>query len=203
MQNLHDVKFPILLGPSSKAPTFLLLGWFMFTDTKNHYGALTRFLHWLMAVGFLWMFFTAVVRSIDRDSALNQAIWPYHSQVGFTILLLAVVRIIWALRQSGRRPTNDFLVRCGHIALYVLMVLTPTLALLRQYGSGRSFNYFGWQLMSASDEKVQGLIDLGNQWHSVFGWVLFTLIFGHIVMAFYHRSKGPEHDVLPRIWGRS
>jgi len=175
----------------------------MFTDTKNKYGSFTRFLHWLMAAGFLWMMFTASVHFIDRDSALNQAVWPYHSLIGFTIFMLAIVRVLWALLQFSRRPDTDFWARCGHWAMYVFMILTPSLALLRQYGSGRAFNYFGWQVMQATEDKVSGLIDLGNQWHSVCGWLLFALIIGHVFMTFHHRRKGAEHDVLPRIWGRS
>lgn len=173
----------------------------MLVDTNLRYGSITRVLHWLMAVGFFWMMFTAVVHWIDRDSALNQAVWPYHPLVGFTILMLASVRILWALSQRKKRPSNDFMVRLGHFSLYLFMVLTPVIALLRGLGSGRGFNYFGWQVILPSEDKIESLVAFGNQWHSVCGWILFALIIGHIIMSFYHRSKGPEHNVFPRIIG--
>src|SRR5690625_6195419 len=103
----------------------------MLVDTKTRYGTVTRFLHWLMTVGFMWMLFTATVHFIDRDSALNEAVWRFHPLVGFTMLMLGVIRIIWLLSQRARRPDNNFNVRLGHFSLYVLMVLTPTLAFMR------------------------------------------------------------------------
>lgn len=94
----------------------------MLKDTKSRYGAITRLLHWLMALGFLWMLFTATVHFIDRDSALNEAIWGYHPLVGFTIFLLGVIRIAWMLIQFSHRPENDFVVRLGHLALYLSLI---------------------------------------------------------------------------------
>ncbi|HLS21687.1 MAG TPA: cytochrome b [Paenalcaligenes sp.] len=173
----------------------------MLFDTKLRYGSVTRFLHWLMAIGLIWMLFTATVHWIDRDSALNDAIWPYHPLVGFSILVLGVVRVLWALTQKAKRPDNDLMARVGHFALYLFMLLTPIIALLRAFGSGRGFNYFGLQVISPGDDKIEALVDFGNQWHSVFGWLLFALIIGHVVMSFYHRSKGPEYNVFPRIIG--
>lgn len=175
----------------------------MLVDTKTRYGTITRLLHWLMAVGFLWMLFTATVHFIDKDSALNEAVWRFHPLVGFTMLMLGVIRVVWLLIQRTRRPDNDLNVRLGHLALYVLMILTPFLAFMRAYGSGRGFSYFSWQIFAPRDSKVEFWIDLANQWHSVFGWLLFLFIIGHTIMAFYHRSKGPEHNVFPRIIGRS
>src|SRR5690625_7951900 len=87
----------------------------------------------------------------------------------------------------------------GILLCIFFMLLTPIIALLRAFGSGRGFNYFGLQVISPGDDKIEALVDFGNQWHSVFGWLLFALIIGHVVMSFYHRSKGPEHNVFPRI----
>src|SRR5690625_2608242 len=173
----------------------------MLSDSKIKYGAITRFFHWLMAAGFLWMLFTAIVHFIDRDSALNKAIWPYHPLVGFSIFMLAILRIVWSLIQAQQRPDNNLPARLRHLALYVFMLVAPIIALLRQYGSGRVFNYFNWQVMQASDHKIQALVDFGNQWHSICGWFLFLLIIGHTIMAFYHRGKGPQFNVFPRIIG--
>ena len=42
--------------------------------------------------------------------------------------------------------------------------------------------------------------NLGNMAHGKFGWLLFALVVGHIVMVVVHRIQG--HDVLYRMIGR-
>src|SRR5690625_7931283 len=100
----------------------------MLVDTKTRYGTITRLLHWLMALGLLWMLFTATVHFIDKDSALNKAIWRFHSLVGFTMLMLEVIRVVWLLIQRTRRPEKDLNIRFGHLTLNVLMIVTPFVA---------------------------------------------------------------------------
>ena len=168
-------------------------------DTATRYGFISRFLHWLMALGFAWMLFTATSRFIDKDSALTKAVFAYHGQVGFTILWLGVLRVLWALSQSKNRPHNDFIVKAGHGAMYLLMLLVPALALGRAFGSDRGFNYFGMPILEPVGVKTQWLVDVGNAAHGNLGWLLFLLIIGHIVMTIKHKLAGPEHDVLPRM----
>lgn len=168
-------------------------------DTATRYGFISRFFHWFMALGFIWMIFTASSRFIDKDSALTKAVFFYHPQVGATILWLAALRIIWALSQSKNRPANNAMVKLGHGAMYVLMVLVPVIALIRYAGSGRGFAYLGMPIFEKTGIETQWMVDLGNNWHGLLGWVLFALIVGHILMAIKHKMAGPEQNVLPRM----
>lgn len=173
----------------------------MMSDSITRYGLISRFLHWFMAIGLLWMIFTASARAIDKDGALTKAVFQYHSQVGFTILWLAVLRIVWALLQTKNRPESGALAKLGHWALYLLMVIVPSLALLRTIGGGRAFTYLNsFPIVSASEEKTQWMVDLGNSFHGNLGWILFALIAGHILMVIKHRITGT--DVLPRMFGK-
>ena len=43
------------------------------------------------------------------------------------------------------------------------------------------------------------MANLGNQWHGSAAWLLYALVFGHIVMVAVHKMRG--HDVLPRMIG--
>ena len=175
----------------------------MMNDSSTRYGFVTRFFHWLMALGFLWMLFTASARFIDEEAALTKAVFKYHGQMGFTILWLAVLRIVWALTQRSHRPENNALTKLGHFSMYLLMVVVPTIAFIRTIGGGRGFTYWNtFPILSASGEKTQWMIDLGNNFHGLLGWVLFALIVGHVLMAIKHRIAGGSEDVLPRIIGK-
>lgn len=168
-------------------------------DTVTRYGFVSRFFHWLMALGFAWMLFTAACRFFAKDSALTKAIFFYHGQVGFTLLWLGVLRILWAVTQIKNRPANGLLVKAGHGAMYLLMLVVPTLALMRAFGSDREFSYFGVPVFETIGVKTEWMVNLANTAHGNLGWLLFLIIIGHIAMTIKHRLAGPEYDVLPRM----
>ena len=170
-------------------------------DSKEHYGKVTRFFHWGMAVLILWQFLTVGSRVLMEDTAVEQFMWGTHKPLGVLLLLLIAARITWALVNLSRRPPSvNLLATLGHIALYALLLIVPTLGLLRQYGSGRSFEPFGIPLFSGFEGKIEFLVEPGNLLHGSLGWTLLALIVGHIAMAVWHRKREGAIDVLPRMW---
>lgn len=175
----------------------------MINDSTARYGSLTRCLHWVMAVGFAFMLVSAASRFFNKDAEFTKALFKYHGQVGFTLLILGIIRVLWAISQRPHRPLNSSLVKVGHLALYTLMIAVPLIAFLRAIGSGRPFVYWNViPLLSPSDDKIDWMVSLGNSLHGNLGWLLFLFIAGHIVMAFKHRLGGGSENVLPRIIGK-
>lgn len=170
-------------------------------DNNDKYGKISRFLHWTMGILFLLQLLSAAAHAFLEDTMIEQLLWPTHKHVGFLILLLAVIRILWALLNRSRRPPFfDKAAKLGHLALYCLMFLVPSLALLRQYGSGRAFDPLGMPLFAGFEPEIVWMVAPGNLLHGFLGWLLFLLIAGHVFMVFWHKVL-PEHpDVLPRMW---
>lgn len=171
-------------------------------DNSQRYGAISRLMHWGMALLFAWQFSGAAARVLFEDSALESFLWGTHRTVGVLLLSLLVLRVLWALANASRRPPSvSVMAKLGHLALYVLMIAVPTIALIRQYGSGRSLEVFGINLMSGFEgEEITWMTDLGGLLHGELGWILLALIVGHVVMAILHR-KLTHHDVLTRMAG--
>lgn len=169
-------------------------------DSTEKYGPVSRALHWLMALGFTWMFFTAALRFFADETPITDALWPTHYFMGFTVLCLGVIRVVWAAVNMSRRPPSlSLMSRLGHGVLYLLMIVIPTLALLRNYGSDRPFSYLGIQLMEPTGEKISWMVDLAGLLHGELGWTLLALIIGHIGMVYIHRKASGSADVLPRM----
>ncbi|RFA27040.1 cytochrome B [Alkalilimnicola ehrlichii] len=177
---------------------------FQFTDTPERYGSVSRFLHWSMALLLIWQLATAVARILVKDSALDEFLWGTHRPVGALLMTLVLIRIAWALTNRRQRPAAvSLMARLGHVGLYALLFFVPAFALLRQYGSGRAFSPFGIPLMPGFEgERIEWMLIPANLFHSWFGWLLFALIAGHIVMVFVHRHRAGDTDVLPRMLGR-
>ena len=166
-------------------------------DTATAYGTVSRILHWLMAAGFAYMLFTVTAWSYDEEYF---SLIDNHKSVGFVLLVLIVVRLLWAAVNFSRRPHGNILVKIGHLALYALMLAVPVVAMIRQYGSARgTLEVFGVPLVSGAAEKIDWMVQLGGQWHGNLGWILFALAGGHIVMAVAHQLKGEK--IINRMAG--
>ncbi len=174
----------------------------MASDSFQRYGSVSRFLHWSMAAGFAFMLFTALAWTFAEDQPWTKGLMYYHKSVGFTLLVLLVLRLVWAVLNHAKRPPADSAAaRLGHLALYALMLVVPAVAMIRQYGGARGpLDVFGVQIMQGSPTKIDWMVQLGGNWHGELAWVLFALAAGHILMVVVHRVRG--NDVLPRMLGR-
>jgi len=165
----------------------------MLQDTSDRYGLISRTLHWGMTLLLAWHFFGASCRALlGRDSALATFVFSgTHRQMGTLLFVLIVLRLLWVLVERHHRPayrpdTLGRLARIGHWLMYALMLLVPSLGLLRQYGSGRGFAPFGLPLMENTGVRVDWMMAPANAVHGLLGWTLLLLIAGHIVMACVH-----------------
>ncbi|WP_416138389.1 cytochrome b [Halomonas sp. HK25] len=168
------------------------------TDT-HPYGRVSRLFHWGMAALFAWQFVTVGARVLLPDGALDDFLWPTHKPLGALLMLLVVLRLVWALVDRTRRPPSlNLAAHLGHLALYALMVAVPLVALMRQYGSGRAFSPFGIPLMSGFEGEIEWMTAIGGIFHGLLGWVLLALVVGHVGMAILHRRLSDE-NVLARM----
>lgn len=172
------------------------------SDSNERYGQVSRILHWGMALLLLWQFISAGTHVLLEDTFIEAFFWSTHEPLGFLLFFLAFVRVIWALANTSRRPPSmSIAATLGHLALYGGLVLTPSLALLRQYGAGRAFEPFGIPVFSGfEDGEIVWMVELGSLLHSWLGWVLLAMIVGHMSMVFWHKSRPTQTDVLPRMW---
>lgn len=166
------------------------------------YDKVSRFLHWGMALLILWQFLSAGSRYFFEDTAIEAFFWPSHKPLGVLLLVLMVVRLFWGIINRAKRPQSiNVAAKLGHMSLYLLLIATPVVALIRQYGSGRSFDVFGLPIFAGFEgEKIKWMLDLGSDFHSELGWILLLFIVGHIFMAFWHRKSSSKEDIIPRMW---
>lgn len=168
--------------------------------TVLRYDPVSRALHWSMAALLFWQFASAGAHFLFEDTAIEAFLWPTHKPAGVLLLLLALLRLGWAASAGRRPPAVDLGSRIGHVVLYVLMIVVPTIALIRQYGSGRAFAPFGIPLFAGFEgERIDWTIRLGGALHGELGWLLLLLVLGHVGMAFVHRDAAGRR-VLHRMW---
>ncbi len=184
-------------------------------DTPERYGRISRILHWSMALLLLWLFTGMILKNALGLHPRDSWIVGSHASFGVIAWCLMLVRGAWALANLHRRPSYGEgrvarLASLGHLGLYVLMFLVPTLGLLRQFGSGRAFALFNTIPVFGAGEPVQGLVDavnatrdaIGFSVHGLLAWTMLALIVGHLVMVVVHHVVWKD-GTLRRMVGAS
>lgn len=160
----------------------------MIHDSEHRYGTVSRLLHWGMGVLLLWQMLKFFDRISEGEHWIGQTLVPWHVSIGSVLLLLVVVRIVWAASQRRHRPVQDpataGLVKAGHVLLYLGMALMPITGLMTMLGKGYGWKAFGVQLVERGAE-IPWLAAVGSL-HSPIAWALLAMVVGHVGIALVH-----------------
>ena len=158
-------------------------------DSKERYGSITRIFHWGMALLIIWQFMKFFDRINDGEHWVGENIVSWHVSIGSLLLVLIVLRLIWAATQKNNRPEQDpstaFVVKAGHGLLYLGMLLLPITGLMIMIGNGYGWNPFGLGLIARGGAEIGWLATLGSA-HSLIAWSLLILVLGHAGIALLH-----------------
>ncbi|MET4684490.1 cytochrome b561 [Brevundimonas faecalis] len=174
-------------------------------DDGFRYGALTRLLHWGTVLLLAWQFTGMGVKLIVGKAPIT-AFWVgTHKSVGTVLLLVILIRALWGLYNMKTRPAHGggfwgLAAKAGHLVLYVLMLIVPALALLRQYGSGKPMEFFGLPFIQGGGAETSWMTAPANAAHGLLAWVLLAAIGGHVLMVLVHRYVWKD-DTTRRMMG--
>ena len=172
----------------------------MTNDSPTRYGSVSRLLHWGMAALIGWQMLKFFDRIDDGEHWVGQTLVPWHVSIGMVLLVLVVLRTVWAAGQRAQRPVQDpataFLVKAGHFLMYAAMALLPVTGILTMLGNGYGLKVFGLQLAAKGDE-IDWMIAVGSL-HSPIAWALLVMVVGHIGIALVHHFVKKD-GVLQRM----
>lgn len=185
------------------------IGIYMLMNSSVRYGLVSRSLHWLLAAMILFMIgLGAYMTDLEKIDPLRSQLYGLHKSIGVTILLLAVVRIVWISLISPPPPANRALLRIEVIIsksviglFYLLMIITPVAGYLMSNSFGKPVNYFGFVQLPALISQNHGLAESLEGVHLILAYSILVLVGLHVAGALKHRllSKNPEADVLKRM----
>jgi len=175
----------------------------MVDGSVQRYDGMIRFLHWTMAILIAAQFLKLGDRIDDGEHWIGQTIVPWHISVGTLLLVLILVRVLWAVAQREQRPQHvgptAVLVKGGHFLLYACMVLMPIAGILLMLGGGYGLEVFGVELAPQTDVETGWMIALGSL-HSPLAWLFVVLVLGHVAAALFHHFVQRD-DTMKRIMG--
>lgn len=159
----------------------------------SRYPPWARHLHWLV---FILVTCALVLIYIHhwtpRGSALHASAKWAHTQFGIAVLLVMLPRLVLRGRRRREPPIvpppprgQEWLAKVVHLALYVLLIVTPLLGI-----ANRAWNPAGWDFLgiplphvASPDRQFAHMLE---GVHENFGNILMYLAMIHAVAALFH-----------------
>ena len=172
------------------------------TASSTHYTSTAKWLHWLMGIVIIFdLLIAGTLEDMPVDEKTQTLIG--HSSIGITLLVLALVRIMWRRRNPAPMlPSNvpvwqATLSRISHFTLYALMVVVPLTGIYIAQFSPVPVQPFGAFVLGGDGMTEAGFQSVRDL-HAAMTGLLFILVCLHILAALYHRLIRKD-NVLQRM----
>lgn len=182
----------------------------------QRYSAGAILLHWLMALLIIWqlwigIWMTGAINDPETQATAYDA-FQFHKSLGLSLLVLAVLRLVWRL--AHRVPDipaeipgwQRIIARLTHWLLYALMVLIPLSGWIYVSTGWNStagmalavptvwFGQFEWPHIPGFDGN-SAVADLAVGAHGIMAFALIGLLLLHVAAALKHHFADRD-DVL-------
>lgn len=177
-------------------------------DQPAAYAPPARRIHWIMAALVIAVIPAGFAMMNVPSGPTQDRLFDLHRSIGFTILCLAVVRVvIRILHPPPGRPASMPVVlwvaaEAVHYALYVLLLVMPVLGWLASNAFGASVSVFGLFTLPNLVAKDDALADLFGSWHQRLGYLITALVLLHIGAGLWHgiiKRDGVLSRMLPHL----
>lgn len=171
---------------------------------RDSYSAFDKLLHWLMAIMIVALWVVGTIMTDMPKGPDKFALYGNHKAVGFLVLVLAVIRVVWRHRapapplpESMPAPQR-VTARIAHILLYVLMLAMPISGMVMSGAGGHPIDLFGLATLMPPVPESEALAGLAHQAHGALAWLLAVVVALHFLAALRHHFIA-KNDVLRRM----
>jgi len=170
---------------------------------RTRYTGVAIALHWLMAVAVIGMLGVGLWMTELKNSPFKIEIYTWHKWTGLTILMLAVIRVLWRVHRPPPplppMPRWQELSADGsHYLLYGLLFGMPLTGWLMNSAAGFPLTWFGLFKVPALISKSRDAFEFWGETHELLSKVLIGLILVHLAAALKHHLIDRD-DVLARM----
>lgn len=178
------------------------------SSSPSHYHAVSRVLHWLVAVMILGMLVLGFYM-VDLPLSPNKLkLYSWHKWAGVSIFLLVLLRLVWRIRyQAPPMPAHfsPFVKRAaaaGHGMLYTLMLAIPLSGWLMSSAKGVQTVWFGIVPIPDLLPEHKALGDILLTTHVSLNLIMVAAIVGHVAMALKHHFIDGDNTLRRMLFVR-
>jgi cytochrome b561 len=173
-------------------------------NPPTRYTAVAQLFHWVIAALIVTQFALAWTAD-DLPLGMHKlALLARHKSVGMTILMLAILRLLWRFRNpppelpAGMTPIERTVARATHIAFYLLLFAMPITGWTMSSAKNYSVSWFGlftWPNLIAPNDAAFNVL---KSTHDCLSYALFSIAVLHILAALKHHFWNKD-DVFLRM----
>jgi cytochrome b561 len=171
-------------------------------SSPTHYSAVAKAFHWLIAALIVTQFTLADMADDLPIGAHKLALLARHKSFGMTVLMLAILRLLWRLKNpppalpDHMTPLERKLARATHIAFYVLLFAMPLTGWMMSSAKNYSVSWFGlftWPNLIGKNETA---FDVLRATHDTMSFILLSIAVLHILAALKHHFWNKDNVLL-------
>lgn len=171
-------------------------------NTTMTYGSVTKFFHWLiflvLAGQIIFGFFLGNI-----PKAIQPITYNIHKLLGISILLLMLLRGLWALNNPkpylplSTKLWEHILERFVHFLLYTVVVAIALVGWIGSVAAGRA-PHLGELVITLPVPTNKTIVEIAFYLHEKLVFVLIALVSLHVAAAFFHYIVKKD-NVLQRM----
>lgn len=174
--------------------------------TENSYSAVSKLLHWLMALLIFGLFGVGFwMVDLTYYSAWYKTAPHYHKSVGIVVALLLLVRlaVIFKKRKPAPLASHSKAVqrvsKLTHLMLYLLLFCIVVTGYLISTADSRGIEVFNWFVVPGFGEFFDQQADIAGLLHQWLAYGLIALVVLHALGALKHHFIDKD-ATLKRMW---
>ena len=175
------------------------------TNQPQHYGLVSIFLHWAMAITIVGLFCLGLwMTSLGYYDPWYKQAPSIHKSVGILLTGVFIFRVIWKLTNTKPQslvthtPTERRLAYLAHLALYFLIACIMISGYLISTADDRAIAVFGWFEIPATLTSIENQEDIAGEIHFYLALTLISLASIHALVAIKHHVIDKD-DTLRRM----
>lgn len=175
-------------------------------NTTETYGAVSKFLHWLIALLVLVMLIVGTSFNYLPEGPFLRFLIQVHKSTGVTILGIMIIRLLWRWTNPYPRLPNTMRLwekitaHIVHFLLYLLLIAMPITGIVMTLSGGYQVPF--WWLGNIHLDfipKYKPLSQLMAEWHEYLAWTIVVFAVLHTVAALKHHFIDKD-NVMIRMW---
>jgi len=173
-------------------------------NSANHWGLLSRLLHWFSAIAVFFMFGIGITMINMRLSPMKLEMFIVHKSIGMLLLVVIFIRVIWRLLNPAPRASKHLsklqtkIVFLGQLLMYGLLFAIPISGWVINSAANFPLKWFGLFEIPPITEPSIVVEGYAKTTHFVLICILGSVILLHICAALHHHWI-KRNDILKRM----